>query len=93
MGVASGPNNGIIDNGLIFYMDAANTDSYPRSGTNIENLIVSNTASLNNGTFITSNAGAFNFDGTGDYIDIESPIGHSMISPGNSTKINIFFKF
>ena len=92
MGVASGPNNGIIDNGLVFYMDAANTDSYPRSGTNIENLIVSNTASLNNGTFITSNAGAFNFDGTGDYIDIESPIGHSMISPGNSTTINIWFR-
>jgi hypothetical protein len=59
-----------ITNGLIFYVDAANTKSYPGSGTNTTNLgRNTSTASLVNGVaYNSSYGGSFFFDGTNDYI-------------------------
>ena len=60
----------VITDGLIFYVDAANTKSYPGSGTNTTNLgKTTSTASLVNGVAYTSSyGGSFVFDGTNDYI-------------------------
>lgn len=61
----------VVTDGLILYLDAANPDSYPGSGTNCFD--VSNnghTATLNNGVgFTSSNYGSFVFDGVDDFLN------------------------
>lgn len=59
----------IITNGLVLYLDAANTKSYPGSGTTWTDLSSNaTTAALNNGPTYTSGiSGYFNFDGVNDY--------------------------
>ena len=76
-------NNSIITNGLVFYQDAANKQTYPGSGTNSYDISSQN----NNGTFInntgfsTDNGGAFVFDGTDDRINC----GINGLRPNEST--------
>ena len=64
----------IVTDGLVLYLDAANTKSYHGSGTAWTDLSVSQTsASLFNGpTFDSSNGGSISFDGTNDYGSIPS---------------------
>ena len=63
----------IVKDGLVFYVDAANKDSYPGSGTTVNDLINNNiTGSMSGATYATSNAGVFNFDGTTDEIDFST---------------------
>ena len=63
----------IIDDGLVFAVDAGSTRSYAGSGTTVNNLISSTTATLTNGTgFSTSNGGLWTFDGTDDYIQVNT---------------------
>jgi hypothetical protein len=60
----------IVDNGLVFAVDAGSTRSYPGSGTTTTSLVGSNTGTLSNGVaYSNQNGGAFDFDGTNDYID------------------------
>jgi hypothetical protein len=63
----TGPN--IVKNGLVLWLDAANTKSYPGSGTNWADLSGNgNTGILNNGpTFNSANNGSIVFDGVNDY--------------------------
>jgi hypothetical protein len=72
MGFFRGPN--IITDGLVLALDAANTKSYPGSGTTAYDLSGNlNSGSLVNGTgFSISNQGAWDFDGTNDYIRVNS---------------------
>lgn len=66
MAVFSGPE--IVNNGLVLHLDAANTKSYPGSGT-AWNDLNSNSISftLNNGpVYSSNNKGYFNFDGVND---------------------------
>jgi hypothetical protein len=60
----------IITNGLVLYLDAANRNSYPGSGTTWTDLSGNNNnGTLTNGpTFNASNMGSIVFDGTNDYI-------------------------
>ena len=60
----------IITNGLVLYLDAANTRSYPGSGTTWSDLSRSgNNGTLVNGpTFNSGNAGSIVFDGVDDYV-------------------------
>ncbi len=63
-----GPN--IIEEGLVFYVDAANKESYPGSGTTWTDLAGNNNGTLINGpTFDSGNGGSINFDGSNDHID------------------------
>tara|TARA_Y100000114_G_scaffold121130_1_gene116211 strand:- start:537 stop:1202 length:666 start_codon:yes stop_codon:yes gene_type:complete len=66
MGSSAGPN--IIDDGLIFCVDAKNTKSYPGSGTTWSDL----SRSGNHGTLTNSptfnSTGYFDFDGTNDQV-------------------------
>ena len=60
----------IVTEGLVFAVDAANTKSYPGSGTTVYSLVNSISGSLTNGTtFSSDNGGIFNFDGVDDRIE------------------------
>ena len=60
----------VIRNGLILYLDAGNTSSYPGSGTVWTDLSVSGfNGTLTNGpTFNSANGGSIVFDGTNDFV-------------------------
>jgi hypothetical protein len=66
----TGPN--IITDGLVLYLDAANTKSYSGSGTTWGDVSRnSNNGTLINGpTFDSSNVGSIVFDGVNDYAEI-----------------------
>jgi hypothetical protein len=69
----TGPN--IVKNGLVLWLDAANTKSYPRSGTSWADLSGNgNTGVLTNGpTFNSANNGGIVFDGVDDYVQLSNP--------------------
>ena len=89
-GISSETNNNIQTKGLVFYVDAAYKKSYPRSGATTQNLAnVVNSGSFQDDTsFSTDQGGAFNFDGTDDYIDIGSPIPQAT----TEVTVNVWFK-
>ena len=65
----------VITNGLVLHLDAANTRSYPGSGTAWNDLSRSgNNGTLVNGpTFSTNNGGNIVFDGVNDYVNCGIP--------------------
>lgn len=69
MTVEAGPN--IVNNGLVLSLDAANSRSYPGTGTTWTDLSDNgNNGTLTNGpTFSSSNNGSIVFDGVNDYIN------------------------
>jgi len=64
----------IIQDGLVLYLDASNTKSYPGSGTTWTDISrVGNNGTLTNGpTFNIANGGSIVFDGTNDYVNCGS---------------------
>ena len=88
MGVHAGPD--LSQDGLILHVDASDKNSYPGSGTTCHNLASkSNTGTLENSpSFSTDQRGAFNFDGTDDYIEIDPPIPQAT----TEITINAWFK-
>ena len=71
-------------NGLVLALDAANTKSYPGSGTAWTDLSGrGNTGTLTGGpTYSTANGGSIVFDGTDDYVEIS---GNSSNTPSEMT--------
>lgn len=69
-------NTNIVRNGLVLYLDAANTKSYPGTGTTWNNLNGSGSnATLVNGVgYSTANNGGMVFDGTNDRGTLTTPI-------------------
>jgi hypothetical protein len=69
-----------VINGLVLALDAANTRSYPGSGTTWTDLSGrGNNGTLINGpTYNSANGGSIVFDGTDDYVTLSS----SQIAPG-----------
>ena len=65
----------VVTNGLILYLDAANTKSCAGSGTTWLDLSGNaRTGTLTNGpTYSSSNKGAITFDGTNDYVSMSLP--------------------
>ena len=78
MGFSRGPS--IVTDGLVLALDAANTKSYPGSGTTWTDLSGNGTTgTLTNGpTFDSGNQGSIDFDGTNDYALL-----------GNSSQFNL----
>ena len=72
MGVSAGPD--AIDDGLVLALDAADTNSYPGSGTTWADLSDNdNDGTLTNSpTYNSNNSGSFAFDGTNDYVSFAS---------------------
>jgi len=64
----------IVRSGLVLALDAANTKSYPGSGTTWSDVSGNNnTGTLTNGpTFNFANGGSIVFDGTNDYVNMPS---------------------
>lgn len=81
----------ISTNGLVFALDAANYNSYPKTGTTWYDI----SGNSNNGTFsgdptfTTDNGGAIVFDGTGDRIDV----GNSTVLQLDALTISVWFYF
>ena len=69
MSIAGGPD--IVENGLVLHLDAADTNSYPGSGTAWTDLSGNGyNGTLTNGpAYSSNNKGYFSFDGTDDYVD------------------------
>lgn len=74
----------IITDGLVFYIDAANSKSYPGSGTLWRDISGNgNNGTLTNGpTFNSGNGGSIVFDGVNDYVNIGSSIDFSAYASG-----------
>jgi len=74
--MASNYNPSIVTSGLVLALDAANTKSYPGSGTAWTDLSGNGyTGTLTNGpTYSSSNGGAIVFDGTNDYVALTGTI-------------------
>jgi|SRR5210317_1614824 len=81
----------IVTDGLVFYVDAANENSYPGTGTTWSDLIGGNDGALTNSpTYSSANGGSIDFDGANDYV------GGTGISNGGGSgtaqSYNIWFK-
>jgi hypothetical protein len=69
--MAVGYNPSIVSDGLVMYLDAANTRSYSGSGVTANGLVAGIGATLINGVgFTSANNGVFVLDGTNDYISV-----------------------
>jgi hypothetical protein len=69
----------IVTEGLVLYLDAANTKSYPGSGTTWSDLSRNqNNGTLVNGpTFDSGNGGNIVFDGVNDYVNLGNTLNFS----------------
>jgi hypothetical protein len=88
-------NTSIIRNGLVLYLDAANSKSYPGSGTTWTDL----SGNGNNGTLTdgpTFNTNFFTFDGLNDRVHVSSPSDKFAWTPSgaglNSISIEVWVK-
>lgn len=89
MGVNYNPK--IITDGLLLFLDAANTKSYSGSGTNWVDLIanINNGTITNSPTFSTSNGGFFTFvAASSQYITCGN---NSILDVGNNITVNCWF--
>ena len=76
--------NSIVTDGLVFYVDAGNGDSYPGTGTTWNDMISGNVGTLYNGpTFDSANGGSIDFDGSNDRTDF--PADSSFKPTGSMT--------
>jgi hypothetical protein len=67
--MAVGYNPSIVSDGLVFFLDAANTRCYSGSGTSINSLVSGIGGTLYNGVIYSNSPSPyFDFDGTNDYI-------------------------
>ena len=92
MSVAAGPD--IVEDGLVLALDAANTRSYPGSGTtwfdisgNNRNFTINNPANVSH---VSDNGGAFDFAGTTGYI--EDADGESYINGLTALTLEVWVK-
>lgn len=79
----------IVTDGLVLYLDAANTKSYPGTGTSWLDLSKNNlTGTLfNTPTFSTDNGGCFVFNGTTQYIEV---LNNALLN-SNTQTISIWY--
>ena len=86
MGIAY--NTSIVNDGLVFYLDAANPRCYSGSGLTTFDLLSSGIGGtlVNSVAFGSTNYGSFNFDGINDYIQI--PV--SFIPTTNQTTVSLW---
>ena len=88
MGVSGGPD--IIQDGLVFEVDASDRNSYPTTGTTWFDLSGNrNNGTLTNGpTFNSANGGSIVFDGTNDFVNC----GTSFTNLTTQLSINLWGK-
>ena len=88
MGVHGGPD--IVEDGLVFAVDAGNSQSYVSASSDTFSLVSSNTGSIHNDVeFNSANQGSWVFDGVGDYVNC----GHiSEIQNASKVTISVWAK-
>lgn len=79
----------VATDGLILYLDAANSRSYPGTGTAWNDLsrIGSNGTLINGPTFSTANGGSIVLDGTNDFVNL----GNSSALTSNTLTLDCWF--
>ena len=83
-------NKGVVTDGLVFYVDAANENSYPGTGTTWTDLVAGAEGTLTNGpTYSSDNGGLILTDGVDDFINFNS---HASVVPLSEGTIEIFFR-
>lgn len=89
MAIFSGPE--IVNNGLVLHLDAANSRSYPGSGTTWYDLSGNgNNGTLVNGpTYNSSNNGSIIFDGSNDYGTV---IGNAQTKPTSNFTVSFWLQ-
>ena len=90
MAYSMGPN--IVKDGLVFYVDTANKESYPGSGTTVTDLMGLRNGTLNGNTFQTNNGGVIDFDGIDDNITFGTPQSGDIMASANSFTNSIWLK-
>ena len=81
----------IVTDGLVLALDAADTNSYPGSGTTWFDLVGTNNGTLISGpSYSTAGGGSIVFDGTDDYVNTIDP-GYPS-SGTNSFSLEIVFR-
>lgn len=92
MSVVGGPRFSYVTDGLVYYVDAANIDSYVNGSTIWKDLTGNqNNGTLTNGpTFSSDGGGSIVFDGTNDRVDIN--ISGGTISGLTYGTVSIWFK-
>lgn len=72
----------VVTDGLVLYLDAANTKSYPGSGITWTDLSRSgNSSELKGPTFNSANGGSIVFNGTNDFVEIQNQIQFDQTDP------------
>ena len=90
MAASSGPD--IVDDGLIFCVDAKNTKSYPGSGTTWSTLAGSTDGTLTNSPTFNS-SGHFEFNPSDDEnIDCGTGLNSTLEAYTNSISVSVWFK-
>ena len=80
----------VVDEGLVFYVDAANQRSYPESGTTWFDIISEDNGTLSSSpTFVDENGGVIDFDST-DYVS--TPITETFWNALNATTVSTWCK-
>ena len=90
----------VVTDGLVFYVDAGNSNSYPGSGGTWTDLIKGASGSMSNmdnTNHSSSNGGIMTFDGSNEHVDIGNPIVFSssfscclFFKTGNSSGNDVF---
>ena len=84
-------NNVIVSDGLVLYLDAANTRSYSGSGITVNGLVGGIGGTLVNGIgFSSQNNGSFFYDGSDDYFRF--PLNFFVHDSGSPFTVSIWFK-
>ena len=80
----------VVTDGLLLYLDAANSRSYPKSGTTWTDLKGDNNGTLTNGpTFSSNDGGSIVLDGTNDYIHLGDPASNFFSSIVGTDQVSI----
>jgi hypothetical protein len=79
---------GIITDGLVFNVDAANRACYPKTGTTATDTTHNNIGTLSSTTFESTNNGVFNFDGVDDHITYPTDLDN-INRPGVTNQITL----
>jgi hypothetical protein len=85
-------NPSVVTNGLVLCLDAANTRSYPGSGTTWTDLSGrGNNGTLTNGpTYSSANGGSIVFDGVNDYATVSDITGVTDFSNTNNYSVDFW---
>lgn len=83
-------NKNIVRSGLVYYVDAGISASYPGSGNTWFDLSGTNDGTLTNGpTYTSANGGSIVFDGSNDYVSVSNS---SVFSLTSAVSFTFWFK-